>query len=109
MALRFAVNRPLRPFLEMRSSGSVAPDSARLHCRLHGKGQPVERDLDATSLTTKSRCGFGPVFSPRFESVTAHQFFAYVAGGRGTPGPKRGKPPLVPRALALPRRGRNSR
>src|SRR5262249_14831951 len=41
---------------------AIVPDSARHHGPLGGKGQPFEGNLDETSLTTKSRSGFEPVF-----------------------------------------------
>jgi hypothetical protein len=56
------VNQPDmgRPFLEVRSFGAVPPIRCITTSRLRGKGQPLEGNLEETSLTTKSRWGSHP-------------------------------------------------
>src|SRR5262249_56175889 len=60
-----------RPFPEAPSFGGPT-DSSHYDCRLRGKGQPLEGDLEQTSLTTKSRWGFEPVFEPEPGRVFNH-------------------------------------
>src|SRR5262245_19022160 len=51
-----------RPFLEAGSLGGPI-DSSHHNLRLRGKSQTLEGNLEQTSLSTKSRSGFEPVFS----------------------------------------------
>ena len=46
-----------RPFLAVRSFGTVVRISAHDDRRLRGKGQPLEGDFEQTNLSTKSRLG----------------------------------------------------